>query len=278
MSAAVSSGRGGVAVVTGSARGIGLAIVRELRRAGYRAVVCDLDLEASRAAAASIGTDVPAFAVDVSDAESLDELVTDVEREVGPIEVWVNNAGVMPTGRFLDSPRERTDIVIDVDFRGVVDATRSVLPGMIERGHGCLVNIASATGTKPMAGLAVYSGAKAAVIAFSTALRRELRHTGVGVSVILPYLAATPMGAGITAQRGFSPVTAEQVAARVLKAITRGTLISYVPASLKLGAAVFTALPIRVQDWLDDILDSDSIGLGGDSAARAAYAAEVDRD
>lgn len=251
-----------VAVVTGGARGIGRAVAAELVARGYTVVLGDLDLELTRTTAAALGPDVVARRLDVRDTTMLARLVDEVEDEIGPIEVWVNNAGVMPTGRFTDQDAAAADLVVDVDYRAVVHATRLVLPRMLARGRGAVVQVASATGSKPMAGLAVYSGAKAAVIGFSEALRRELRGTGVQVSVVLPYLAATAMGAGIPPQRGFRAVTAEQVGREVVRAIEHRRFAVYVPRRLGVLAWVFGSLPLRVRDVVDDVIASDRIGLG----------------
>ncbi|MGO1974392.1 MAG: SDR family NAD(P)-dependent oxidoreductase [Propionibacteriaceae bacterium] len=138
-------------------------------------------------------------------------------------------------------------------------------------GHGDDRQHRQRGGQQPLAGLAVYSGTKAAVVGFSTALRRELRGTDVHVASVLPYLAVTALGAGIPAQRGFTVVTPEQVAEQVVRAIRRGTAVVYVPRGLGPSIALLNALPLRVQDWVDDLIGTDRIGLGGDPATRAAY-------
>jgi len=260
-----------VAVVTGAARGIGRAIAADLRARGYRVVIGDLDLAATEATVRELGAGVSAVRLDVTDHDLLVSVVETVEREIGPIEVWVNNAGIMPTGRFTEQDRSLVDAVIDVDYRGVVDATGVVLPAMLARGRGHVVTIASATGVKPLAGLAVYSGAKAAVIAYSDALRRELRASGVRVSVVLPNLVATAMGAGITPPVGFGAVTPQSVSRATMRALDSGRFALFVPGRLGPLLRVAKLLPTGAQDWLDDRLGTDRIGLGGDPAARAAY-------
>jgi len=263
-----------VAVVTGAARGIGKAIARDLLARGYRVVIGDLDLAATEATAAELGGpggDATGVRLDVTDHDLLASVVRQVEATVGPIAVWVNNAGIMPTGTFQSQRRELVDTIIEVDLRALVDATGLVLPAMLARGSGAIVNIASATGTKPLAGLAVYSGTKAAVVGFSDALRRELRGTGVHVSVILPNLVSTAMGAGITAPTGFGAVTPESVSRAAVRAIERHRFATYVPAYLGPLLRVSRLLPTGAQDWLDDRLGTDRIGLGGDPEERARY-------
>ena len=266
-----------VAVVTGSARGIGHTIAGDLLARGYRVVVADLELAATQTAAAELGDGATGMRLDVTDAALVASVVSRIETELGPIDVWVNNAGVMPTGPFRDQSAALIDTVIDVDYRALVHATAIVLPAMVSRGRGHIVNIASATGVKPLAGLAVYSGTKAAVIGYSDALRRELRGTGVQVSIIMPNLVSTAMGAGITPPRGFAAVTAEAVSAAAMRAIERNRFSSFVPGYLGPILRLSRLLPTRVQDFLDDRIGTDRIGLGGDPATRAAYLKNVGR-
>lgn len=262
-----------VAVVTGGARGIGRAIAAELLARGLRVVVADL--EGAEPTAHELGPHAVGRRLDVTDPDAVGRLVEEVEAGLGPLAVWVNNAGVMPTGPLLEQGGEVADLVIDVDYRAVVHATRAVLPVMLARGRGVIAQVASATGPKPMAGLAVYSGAKAGVVAFAEAVRRELRGTGVDVVTVLPYLAATPLGAGIRPQRGFRAVTAQEVAVETVRAIERGRAEVYVPRWLGPAIRFFRELPPVVRNLLDDALDSDRIGLGGDPGVRADYLGEL---
>jgi len=87
------------------------------------------------------------------------EIIAHVESTLGPMELWINNAGIMPTGRFSDQPIELSRAIIEIDYVSPVHATRAIFPIRLARGHGTIVNMASATDTKPVAGLAAYSGA-----------------------------------------------------------------------------------------------------------------------
>lgn len=264
-----------IAVITGAARGIGKAIASELHREGHLVVIADLRHELAEETARELGQGAYARALDVTSAESIRALVDELETTLGPIALWVNNAGVMPTSPFASQDMAFASATIDVNFRGVVLCTREVLPRMLARSRGRVINIASATAVHPIAGLAVYSGTKAAVLGFSRALRRELRGTGVWVSVVLPYLADTAMGAGIRAQPGFRAVTPEQVAVRVRHALRSRKLVHFVPRPLGFTSALMNAFPLWLRDLIDDVLATDSIGLGGDAGARASYASEI---
>ena len=262
---------GPVAVVTGAARGIGRTIAHDLMARGYRVVIGDLDLAATERTAAELGEEATGMRLDVTDTALVTAVVDDIEATLGAIEVWVNNAGIMPTGLFRDQSVELIGKVVDVDYLGLVETTAIVLPHMLARGRGHIVNIASATGVKPLAGLAVYSGTKAAVIGYSDALRRELRGSGVHVSVIMPNLVSTAMGAGITPPHGFGAVSAESVSRAAMRALDRKSFGSFVPWYLGPLLRISRLLPTRAQDFIDDRIGTDRIGLGGDPKKRAEY-------
>jgi short-subunit dehydrogenase len=266
-----STGTQPIAVITGAARGIGSAVAARLHREGHRVVIADVKHTLAEETARALGPGAYGHAVDVTDPQALEALIEHVERELGPIAVWVNNAGVMPTGPFAAQPLASLDAVVDVNFRGMLYGTRLVLPRMLSRGRGNIVSIASATAAHPVAGLAAYSGSKAAVVAFTRALRRELRGSGVELALVLPYLAQTAMGAGMRAQPGFRAVSADDVADSVSRALRRGGLVHFVPRALRSGAALLNALPLAVRDRVDDLLRTDAIGLGGDPEARRRY-------
>lgn len=262
-----------IAVVTGGARGIGKAIACELVREGYQVVIADVRHELAKQTAHELGA--IARTLDVTNSQSIASMIEEVERSEGPIALWVNNAGIMPSSRFSEQELALASATIDVNYRGVMLCTRLVLPHMLARRRGHVINVASATAVHPIAGLAVYSGTKAAVLGLSRALRRELRGSGVRVSVLLPYLADTAMGAGIRAQPGFRAVTPEAVARRLVHALGSRALVHFVPRRLRFASALMSCLPLWLRDVVDDMLASDQIGLGGDATARASYANEL---
>jgi len=264
-----------IAFVTGAARGIGRQIAHDLLDRGYRVVLGDLDLAATESTALELGDGASAVQLDVTDGQQLADIIASVEKRLGPIDLWVNNAGIMPTGPFHDQPVDLAATIIDVNYTGVVRATSAILPGMFDRGSGTIINVASATGIKPLAGLAVYSGTKAAIIAFSDALRRELRGTGVNVRVVLPNLVRTPLGAGITPPRLTGSVNAQTVSASVMRLLHGRRYSTVVPRGLGPVLRFSRLLPVAVQDWIDDRVGTDRIGLGGDPAVRAAYLRDV---
>ncbi len=264
-----------IAVVTGAARGIGKQLATDLLARGYRVVIGDLDLEATKATARELGEGASAVRLDVTDPQLVESVIDEVESQVGPIDLWINNAGIMPTEPFAKQKPEVSQRIIAINYASVVSATGLILPRMLARNTGTIVNMASATGIKPLAGVAVYSGTKAAVIAFSDALRRELRTTGVRITVVNPNLVRTAMGAGITPPSLTGSVSASDVSAAVMRALDKKRFWVVVPRRLGPLLRFSKALPTSWQDWIDDRAGSDSIGLGGDPAARAAYAKDV---
>jgi 3-oxoacyl-[acyl-carrier protein] reductase len=181
---------GRVALVTGGASGIGAATIRRLQREG--AAVASLDLGGAPDGAL-------ALTGDVSDSRQVDDAVAQATGELGPIDVLVCSAGI--TGASLstvDVTDEEWRRVMAIDADGVFFCNRAVLPGMIERGYGRVVNVASIAGKEgnPMA--AAYSAAKAAVIAMTKSIGKDVARTGVLVNCIAPAVIETPMLGGMS--------------------------------------------------------------------------------
>jgi 2-hydroxycyclohexanecarboxyl-CoA dehydrogenase len=182
---------GPVALVTGGARGIGRAIVAALAVDGHRVAVADITDDA----AAQAATEVDGLAVhlDVTDRASIDAAVGVVERQLGPIDVLVNNAGWDEFIPFLETEETFWDRVIDINFKGCLRVSHSVVTGMVERKRGRVINIASDAARVGSPLEAVYSGAKGGVVAFTKTLAREVARHGVTVNVVCPGPTETPM-------------------------------------------------------------------------------------
>lgn len=181
-----------VALVTGGASGIGREVVRALAAGGARVAVCDLNAEGAAAVAAEVGGGALGVGLDVTDTASVRAGVATAVESLGAPSVLVNAAGWDRIVRFVESDEELWDRVIAINFRGVLAVTHAVLPHMIGLGSGAIVSIASEAGRAGSSGEAVYSGAKAAVIAFSKALAREVARHGIRVNVVTPGLTDTP--------------------------------------------------------------------------------------
>ena len=191
-----------VAVVTGAARGLGAAIAARLARDGATVILADLDADAAEAQASRLqrdGSRVMATKVDVSDSASAAELVRWSVEQAGHIDILVNNAGITgpaaPVSEYSDADWRR---VLSVDLDGVFYCVRAVVPHMVERGSGRIVNIASISGKEGNPNMAAYSTAKAGVIGLTKALGKELATSGVLVNCIAPAVIETDLLAQLT--------------------------------------------------------------------------------
>jgi 2-hydroxycyclohexanecarboxyl-CoA dehydrogenase len=188
-----------VALVTGGAGGIGRAIVAALSADGHRVVSGDIAEDTVDTAALSVR-------LDVTDGASVDEAVTRAERELGPIEILVNTAGWDEFRTFLETGEEFWDQIIELNYKGCLRVCRRVVPGMVEREYGRVVNISSDAARVGSSMEAVYAGAKAAQVAFGKTLAREVARRGVTVNNVCPGPTETPLldgmlGAGETSAR-----------------------------------------------------------------------------
>jgi 2-hydroxycyclohexanecarboxyl-CoA dehydrogenase len=179
------------AIVTGGASGIGAACCRRLAAEGARVAVCDIDLDKARDVAGDLDGDV--FEMDVTNMRSVRDAVATAEDALGPVSILVNNAGTDQFGFFKDTDEELWLRIVDINLLGVMRATHAVLPGMVERGGGRIVNIASEAGRVGSSGSAAYSAAKGGVIAFTKTIAREGARFKVYCNAIAPGPIDTPL-------------------------------------------------------------------------------------
>lgn len=185
---------GKVALVTGGGNGIGAAISRYLADAGASVAVTDLDRNAANDVAADL-QEAHGYRLDVTSARDAGSVVKQIESDLGPIDILCNNAGVATMNWLWDLTEEEWDLNFDVNTKGVFIVTQAVVPGMMERRSGVIVNTASMAGKKAAALLAHYSASKWAVIGFSNAAAIELGPYGIRVNSVCPGFVETPMQA-----------------------------------------------------------------------------------
>ena len=195
-----SSGLAGrVALVTGGAGGIGRAIAAALYAEGACVAVADLDGDGAVAYAAILeqggtgGGRAVGVRIDVSNSSDVGAAIAAAERELGPVEVLVNTAGIDVIEPFVESKEETWRRIVEVNYLGPVLCTRAVLDGMIERGYGRIISISSDAGKVGSSGEVVYSGTKGGLIAFSKALAREVATSGITVNCVCPGPTDTPL-------------------------------------------------------------------------------------
>lgn len=184
-----------VALVTGGAQGIGKGIATTLGRDGFRVAVADLNLAVAEETVKEIsaaGGEAIAVEIDVTSTESVNAAVAAVESELGPIEVIVNNAGWDDFMPFVTTTEDFWDKILDINYKGALRVIHAVVPGMMERGFGRVINIGSDAGRVGSSMEAVYSGAKGGIIAFTKTLAREVARKGVTANTVCPGPTDTP--------------------------------------------------------------------------------------
>ncbi len=257
-------------LVTGAGRGIGRATAQAFAARGATVALADIDRVAVTDAAAGIGT---AHVLDVRSRPSWDACVA----EVGPIDILVNNAGVMPVGAFLDESDATGEMTLDVNVWGPIHGMRAVVPGMLGRGRGHVVNVASLAGKIAIPGLAVYNASKYAAVGLSAAARLEFADGGISVSTVLPSAVRTTLTSGIPLGKGLPTVDAEDIAAAVLRTVRTRRAETPVPgylAALDLGLAV---APERLMRLIRRVVGGERALTSVDPTARADYDARLRR-
>ncbi|GAB3031896.1 SDR family oxidoreductase [Mycobacterium bourgelatii] len=207
--------RGKVVVITGGARGIGLATATALHKLGAKVAIGDVDEATVKEAGADLGLDVYGK-LDVTDRDSFSDFLDQVERQLGPIDVLVNNAGIMPVGRIVDEPDAVTRRILDINVYGVILGSKLAAQRMVPRRRGHVINIASLAGEMHIVGLATYCASKHAVLGFTDSARLEYRSAGVHFSSVLPTFVNTELTAGTAGIKGFKNAEPEDIANAVI--------------------------------------------------------------
>ena len=187
---------GKVAMVTGGSGGIGAAICERLARAGAQVATNYRNREKAERWQAEVrekGLEIPIYQADVSDYATCAAFVAEVEAELGPVAILVNNAGITKDGMFKKMDRAQWDAVMAINLGGLFNMTRQVIAGMSARGWGRIVNISSINGQKGQLGQTNYAAAKAGMHGFTMSLAQEVAGKGVTVNTVSPGYIATDM-------------------------------------------------------------------------------------
>ncbi|BBW99883.1 short-chain dehydrogenase [Mycolicibacterium moriokaense] len=249
---------GKVVAITGGARGIGLATAKTLHRLGAKIAIGDIDEAAVKDAGSEF--DFGFYArLDVTDRQSFTSFLDDVERELGPVDVLVNNAGICVTCRFLDEPDELTERTLAINVTGVILGTKLAAQRMVKRGKGHIINVASLAGLNGVPGIATYCATKHAVLGYTDTARMELRGTGVHASAILPTLTNTGMIDGVASMPGMRNAEPEDIAAGIVSLIEKPKPRMIVTRQAGVMMAITKRLPLRLGEAVTRALNADRI-------------------
>jgi NADP-dependent 3-hydroxy acid dehydrogenase YdfG len=264
---------GEVAAITGAARGIGKATAQAFAREGMKVAIGDLDGDLAEQVAAQIGPNAAGFPLDVTKRDSFEAFVDAAEDRFGPLDVLVNNAGIMPLGRFIEEDDATAIRMVDINLHGVMLGMKIVLPRMMSRDRGHIVNIASQAGKYGAPGGATYSATKHAVVGLTEAVRGELHIDGssVELSYVLPFVVDTELGAGTGEAFGLKHLQPEQVADAIVHALRHRVVDVWLPRSSRRTQRLNQLLPRRLSERIARAMKADRVLMGADKQARAAY-------
>ena len=262
---------GQVAAVTGAARGIGKATAKALAAQGMKVAIGDLDAALAEQAAGEVGHGAIGLPLDVTKRDSFEAFVDAVEEKLGPLDVLVNNAGIMQLGAFLDEDDATARRQVDINVHGVLHGMKIVLPRFLGRGRGHLVNIASTAGKAGFPGGATYCGTKHFVVGVSEAVRAELRGSAIEVSCVMPGVVNTELAAGLKEARGVKNVNPEDVANAIVDALQHPHFDVFVPKSIGTINKVMGVLPRGGRESIARALKADQVLAAADPNARRGY-------
>lgn len=264
---------GRVVAITGGARGIGRATAQALTVAGMRVAVGDLDYAAAQATAAELGPTAIALSLDVTDRDSFTAFLDGVEERLGPLDVLINNAGIMPLGRFIDEDDLTARRMIEINLHGVILGMKLALQRMVPRNRGHIVNISSQAGKYGAPGGATYSATKHAVVGLTEAVRGELRlmKADVDLSYVMPFAVDTELGVGLGQARGMPSLQPANVADAILDALRNRVVEVWVPKAGKQRHLLGELLPRRLSEAVVHAIRADRVLAGADLSARRGY-------
>jgi NAD(P)-dependent dehydrogenase (short-subunit alcohol dehydrogenase family) len=261
-----------VVVITGAARGIGAATARAVGGEGTRLALGDLDGDLAASVATEVGGTAMGRKLDVTDHAGFAAFLDEVEQELGPIDVLINNAGIMPVTHLHEEGGDSIARQLEINLHAVIFGAQQAVLRMRPRGRGHIVNVASAAGKSGFPGIVTYSTTKFGVVGLSEALHRELHGTGIDVSCVMPAIVRTELTDGVRDHWLFKTSTPEQVAAAIVAALKKPRLDVFVPRNLGAVNRAMALLPRRTQSWFLRATGVDHlVADAAHSPARQAY-------
>ncbi len=264
---------GQTAAITGAARGIGKATAQALLRQGMKVAIGDVDFAAAQQTASELGASTVALPLDVTDRASFTLFLDRAEEQLGPVDVLVNNAGIMQIGRFVDEDDLTARRMVDINIHGVILGTKLALERMVPRDRGHIVNISSQAGKYGSPGGATYSATKHAVVGLTEAVRGELHLMGahIDISYVMPFIVNTELGSGLGEARGLKSLQPTDVADAIVEALQHGIVDVWVPKSTKRSNTLGVLLPRTLSEAMARALKADKVLAGADSNIRRNY-------
>jgi NAD(P)-dependent dehydrogenase (short-subunit alcohol dehydrogenase family) len=266
---------GQVVAITGGGRGIGRATATALIAKGARVAIGDIDAPLAERTAAELGSGAVGLRLDVTDKASFIEFLDEVESRLGPLDVLVNNAGIMPVGPFVDEADPATSKLIDVNVMGVIIGSKLALQRFRPRGRGHIVQLASIAGKGGFPGGATYCATKHAVVGLTETMRAELRGSGIEVHQVLPIGVNTELYSGVKQARGFKTPEPEEVADAIVNLLQTGRFEQYVPRYMAAVVRMNALMPRSITEAITRITHADRLLMNADPDARAAYTARM---
>jgi NADP-dependent 3-hydroxy acid dehydrogenase YdfG len=271
MAKAPRSLAGQVVAITGGGRGIGRATAAALIVQGARVAIGDIDAPLAERTAQELGGGTIGLPLDVTERASFEAFLRAVETRLGPLDVLINNAGIMPVGPFVEETDATARRLVDINLHGVIIGSKLALSRFLPRGRGHLVNIASTAGKAGFPGGATYCATKHAVVGLSEAIRAEVRGTEIGVSIVMPVGVNTELYSGLKSARGIKTAEPEDVANAIVEALQTGRVDVFVPRSVGRLLRLTSLVGRRVSDAVTRALKADQVLTNPNHAARAAY-------
>jgi len=266
--------------ITGAARGIGRATAAALVAEGARVIIGDLDQNLAEHTASELGGGTVGLHLDVTDHAQFTAVLDRVEAEYGPLDVLINNAGIMPLVAFEDETPESLNRQLAVNFVAQWHGMHDAIHRMKPRGHGHIINVASMAGVVPLPGAATYTATKHAVVGLTEAVSWELRGSGIDIGYVLPVMVNTELAHGIEHTRAIPVIEPEIVANEIVKALKNPKVAIFAPASMNAVNRLTRLIPRRLGEKImiatksDHILaEAASSGLRDDYEKRVAESA-----
>ncbi|WP_235022766.1 SDR family oxidoreductase [Amycolatopsis alkalitolerans] len=244
---------------------------------GARIAIGDVRQALAEKTAAELGGETIALPLDVTDGKAFAGFLDEAERRLEPVDVLINNAGVMLVGPFEDEDDAATTRQLEINLHSVIHGTREAVKRMRPRAAGHIVNVASMAGKAGFPGATTYCATKHAVVGLSEAVRMELRGSGVDISCVMPAVVRTRLADGLPETKMFKSLPPDDVARAIVAVLREPRFDVFVPKSLDITGRIARLVPRSASEWFVRVVGADKVFTRAHSGARADYEAKVRR-